>query len=100
MANIHIDPELGPDAAMGVSDEELKYLCQIVLWELAVRTDEREFEDCLQETIQSRRENGAKLDETRHHRDLMLFAAEVTADIGRLPEVIDPADEPSTGLYL
>ena len=105
MANINIDPELGPDAAADMTDEELNYLCKIALWELAVRTDQEQFDSCLEEAMANRRQSSDEVAQVRKQRDMMQFAAQVMMDIQQLPEVGEPQDATTedalhTGFYL
>lgn len=98
MSELHIDTDLGADAAADLADPELQYLCGISLWELAVRTGEEEFYAYLESVIAMRQARTAELEDTRHRRDRVQFAAQVMADIQRLPELDD--SDPGPGLYL
>lgn len=98
MEQMHIDPEKGDHAAADLSDEAMQYLYEVVLWELAIRTDEKQFTNCLREASEVRRSLEEKLAEVRQQRELMRFAAEVMLDIERLPVIEER--EPTTGMYL
>lgn len=100
MSEFHINTELGPHAAAELADTELQYLCGVVLWELALRTGEDDFEQYLGRVLEQRHANENELRNVRHERDLMQFSAEVMLDIERLPGTEDEADEPQTGMYL
>lgn len=100
MSELHIDTDLGADAAAALADPELRYLCGISLWELAVRTGEDEFFAYLESVIAMRQAQAAELERTRHRRDQVQFAAQVMADIQRLPDLDGSSPEPGTGLYL
>jgi hypothetical protein len=90
MSEFHIDTDLGAEAAAGLADAELQYLCQIALWELAIRTCEEDFVHYLQSVVDIRRAREPDLDAVRTQRDLMNFAAQVMADIQRLPGIDHP----------
>ena len=98
MKHLAIDPTRGPHAAAAVSDEGLEYLCKIILWELAVRTEKQTFLDELRTVLEAREQLDEPLAEVRNERDLMLFAAEVMADLDRLPLL--EKQEPPIGMYL
>ncbi len=100
MQPIHLDPDQGRHAAAELTNEALEAACDLLLWELALRTDEQEFARCLRGAIERYAESGAELAEARQERDLMRFAAEVMIDIQRLPVLEDPNEAPSTGMYL
>lgn len=101
MERIHIDPGDGRQAAADLSDIALQYLVELALWELALRTDETQFETCLRQAIARRSEHQEEIEDTRAQRDLMRFAAEVMLDIQRLPCIEDEVvDEPGTGMFL
>lgn len=95
MEQMHIDPENGDHAAADLSDGAVRHLFELVLWELAIRTDEEEFNDCLCEA----NEIGGSLEEmlvkARRQRELMRFAAEVMLDIESIPVIEE--SEPTTG---
>ena len=98
MEHMHIDPEKGDHAAADLSDEAMQYLYELVLWELAVRTDAEQFSNCLREANEIRSSLEERLAQARWQRELMRFSAEVMLDIERIP-VIEEA-EPTTGMYL
>lgn len=98
MSELHIDTDLGPDAAADLADAELQYLCGLALWELAVRTQEAEFAAYLESVMEIRRSREAELQHVRHDRDRLQFAAQVMADIRSLPGPHEPHEGP--GLYL
>lgn len=88
MSEFRIDTDRGPDAAADLADAELEYLCGLILWELAVRTDEADFADYLQRVLDVRRERATELESVRAQRDLLLFAAQVMRDIAALPTIV------------
>lgn len=98
MEQMHIDPKDGDHAAADLSNEALQYLYELVLWELAIRTDEEQFSNCLREATEIRSSLEEKLAQARRQRDLMRFAAEVMLDIERIPVIEE--SEPTTGMYL
>ncbi len=97
MSDFTIDPTRGPHAAAELTDEELTYLAKIVAWEVAIRTSSEYFTRRLTELADSRAHMQSAIESLRRERDLMRFAAEVTADIEQLPVV---EEETSYGLYL
>ena len=100
MSEIHINTEEGRHAAAGSTDADLRYLCSMILWELALRSDREEYEAFLRWAMEQREASEPQLERARHERDLMQFAAQVMLDIQQLPEVEQEVDEPGTGLYL
>jgi hypothetical protein len=100
MKPVTIDPQQGAHAAAGMSNEELRTVCEVMFLELAVRTDPEEFEKCLRHAIARREECSDKVDEVRVERDRMQFTASVMLDIQRLPGVEEQAQPPTTGMYL
>lgn len=98
MESMHIDPGKGDHAAADLSDGALRYLFELVLWELAIRTDADEFNDCLCAANEARRSLEERLVQARGQRELMRFAAEVMLDIERIPVIEE--SEPTTGMYL
>lgn len=98
MESMHIDPGKGEHAAADLSDGALRYLFELVLWELAIRTDAEEFNDCLSAANEARRSLEERLVQARGQRELMRFAAEVMHDLERIPVIEE--SEPTTGMYL
>lgn len=101
MEPLHIDPDRGLHAAADLTDEALKYLFELILWELAVRTDADQFMACLHNAIDQRQDCEDQIQQLRDQRDLMHFAAAVMLDIQRLP-CTDSGDAgaATTGMYL
>ena len=100
MKQFNIDPSRGPDAAADLPDEELGKLLQIIMWELAVRTNREQFESHMRQIAQSRAAAENDLAVARVVRDRRQFAAEVQKDIDSLPVTERPDREPTTGMYL
>ena len=98
MTQINIDPTNGPHAAAELSDEALEYLSKVVALEFALRTDAEYFRDKLVALAEARSAMQDTIDQVRHERDLMRFAAQVMADLEQLPVVEEP--EPRFGMYL
>lgn len=100
MKEFRINSKNGPHAGAELSDADIQFLCGVVLWELALRTDPEEFADFLRQTIERRGCSEGALETTRHERDMMRFAAEVMLDIQQLPATTEEKNERGTGLYL
>lgn len=83
--SFHIDPSDGPHAAAGLTDDQVEYMCKLLLWELSVRMSEADFVDYLR-TMRILREQHADLvSQVKYERDLMHFEEEVLADLAELP---------------
>ena len=100
MSEFHINTEHGPHAAAELADNEVQYLCGLMLWELALRTDEADFQEFLERVAEQRHSNETELTGARYERDLMAFSAQVMLDIQSLPTTEDTLDEPGMGMYL
>ena len=85
MEHLGIDPTRGPHAAAAVSDDDPEYVCKIILWKLAVRTEKQTFLDELRRVLEAGEQLGEPLAEVRNERDLMRFAAKMMADLDSLP---------------
>ncbi len=88
--SIHIDPADGPHAAAGLSDEQVESLCNLMLWELSVRTSERQFMEYLHHRKVLREEHADLVDQVAYERDLMHFEEDVLADLDALPTAQRP----------
>lgn len=84
MDPIIIDPKQGWHGAAGISDETLRFLLNLALSEMAIRSDDGEFEQSVAESSE-RFQSSKFVERLRKERDLMLFAAEVLRDIRNLP---------------
>lgn len=100
MSEFHINTENGPHAAADLGDSELQYLCGVILWELALRTGEDDFQQYLDRVSEQRRANEDQLSTVRYERELMEFSAQVMLDIEALPSTEEETDESGTGMYL
>ena len=100
MAQFNIDPARGPDAAEDLPDEELGRLLQIIMWELAVRTNREQFESHIRQIAMSRAAAEDDLAMARCVRERRQFAAAVQKDIDSLPVAEENDREPTTGMYL
>ncbi len=101
MSDFRIDPTRGPHAAADLSDDEVEYLCKLVLWELSMRTTMAEYEEFLTDLSGIREELDDLICEARKERDQMEFKASVLADLEELPLVSSHGSgEPPTGMYL
>lgn len=98
--DLHIDPNRGPHAAADLPDETLRRLVDIVLWELAVRTDAGDYRRRLQDAISARDGSEVLLDRVRWQRELICFAREVMDDLRALPTIEEDAGAQPTGMYL
>lgn len=96
-----IDPTKGPHAAADLDDDQVEYLCKLILWELSMRTTVAEYAEFLGDMSGIREELDELIGEARTERDLMAFEAEVLSDLDALP-VLTPRGplEPPTGMYL
>ena len=100
MKQFNIDPSKGPDAAADLPDEDLGKLLQIIMWELAVRTDREQFDGHIRQIAMSRAKAENDLAMARAVRDRREFAAEVQKTIDKLPVAERPEKAPTTGMYL
>ncbi len=102
--SIHIEPEEGAEAAAQIPDEEFQVLVRIVVWELAMRTNPKQFEEHVKQLAAFRERFEPDLDTARKERDARRFVAAVLADIESLPTTETHHErspsEPTTGLYL
>lgn len=100
MRQFDLAPENGPHAAANLTDEELDYLVRITSLELAIRTEAENFQDRYHHVAEARAENDQMIQRLRVERELMLFAAEVSADLEKLPLTTDKPKDNSHGMYL
>ncbi len=85
MQPIIIDLTQGWHGAAELSDGVLYYLLNLVLSELAIRSDVQHLEQSVAGLFAVRFANPDFVEELRTERDMLNFAAEVMADIRSLP---------------
>ena len=96
-----IDPTKGPHAAAELSDDQVEYLCKLMLWEVSMRTSKTQCVDFLEDLVGIREDLDHLIGEARQERDLMAFEADVLADLDDLLVTGSPSvAEPTTGMYL
>jgi len=95
-----IDPDLGPHAACALSDQEVEYLCGLLMWELSLRLAKKDYLELLAEAADGRMHLDEEIDQARRERDLLYFEREVLLDIQAIPVVGGFSEEPPTGMYL
>ncbi len=100
MREFSIDPNQGPDAAAGASNEQLEVLLRILMWELALRAARESYDEYLERLAEAREHMDKQLDSARRKRDQASFVASVLDDLARLPVAGKAKSEPTTGLYL
>lgn len=100
MNEFSIDPNQGPDAAAGATNEQLEVVLQILMWELAMRTTQEDYHEYLRRCANVRSRMEKDLDSARRKRDQAQFVASVLDDLARLPVIGETEKEPTTGLYL
>lgn len=101
MSNFELDPNQGPHAASGLSDDELEYLHRIISLEMAIRMNEESYEKHFHNVAKARKEMDEMIQKLREDRERMCFVAAVQADIDSLPLTTDDdSDDQSYGLYL
>ena len=97
--SIHIELEKGTEAAAEISNDEFQTLVRIVVWELAIRTSQEQFEEHVRQLAGFRSRFEPDLATARSERDQRRFVASVLGDIESLPSQ-ETHPEPTTGLYL
>ena len=100
MRQFDLEPENGPHAAADLTDEELDYLVRITSLEMAIRIEADSFSERYRMVAEARAELDEMIERLRRERDLLCFAAEVSADLEQLPLTTDRADDETHGMYL
>lgn len=89
MATFSLDPNEGPHAASGLSNEELEFLQQVLAVELAIRLGKADYERTFRRIAERRTEMDETVSDWRRQRDRMIFIASVSSDLDRLPVLED-----------
>ena len=100
MSSYEINKDQGPHAASGLSDEDLQYLLRITSLELAIRMSSEDYTEAFHKIAEVRKEMDEMIEALRKDRDRMVFVAEVTADLERLPLTTDEEHDEAHGMYL
>ena len=85
----HVDPSDGPHAAAGLTDNQVEYMAQLMLWELSIRYTEDQFMEYLEALRLVRQDNAEVIDQAKQDRDVINFEASVLADLDSLPSTED-----------
>jgi len=101
MSKFELDPNAGPHAASGLSNEELEYLHRVISLEMAVRMRREDYTRHFKGVADAREQQDEMIDKIRTERERMYFVASVTSDLENLPLTTDRKNEnESYGMYL